>query len=109
MNVAFAGLRHSHIFALFEMIKKHPSFTIIGGYEEQEEARCMAKTKGLACNYQTYEELLQDERVELVVLGGCYADRGPMAIQALKAKKHVMSDKPLCTSLEELNLIEWKK
>lgn len=106
MKIAFAGLRHAHIYDLVEMVKGHKEFTIVGGFEENEDARTVACERGIDCHYETYDSLLLDQRAETVVLGGCYGDRGQMAIQALRAGKHVIADKPLCTSLEELNEIE---
>ena len=50
--------------------------------------------------------MLSDTKIETVILGGCFGDRGEMAIKALKAGKHVIADKPLCTSLKQLNEIE---
>jgi predicted dehydrogenase len=44
--------------------------------------------------------------METVAIGSPYGDRGQMAIQALEAGKNVICDKPLCTSLEELDKIE---
>ena len=106
LNIAFAGLRHDHIYDLFNMAKENKIYTILGGFEENDEARKVAEEKGISCHYETFESLLNDERVETVVLGGCYGDRGGMAIEALKAGKHVIADKPLCTSLSELDEIE---
>lgn len=106
MRVAFAGLRHGHIYTLYRMMTEHVEFEVIGAFEENEEAKKIAASHGLICNYETYEEVLQDENVEAVALGGCYGDHGFMAIKALEAKKHVIADKPLCTSLEELCKIE---
>lgn len=106
MNVAFAGLRHSHIFQLFKDISGNPRYTIIGAFESDEASRVAAEKQGLICNYTTYDELLADANVETVVLGGCFGERGAYAIKALKAGKHVIADKPLCTSLEELDEIE---
>lgn len=106
MKVAFAGFRHGHIFTLYEMVQAHNEFDILGGFEEDKNARELAISRGVSCHYQSYQELLADENVETVILGACYGDRGAMAIQALTAGKHVISDKPLCTSLEELDKIE---
>ena len=106
MNIAFASLRHGHIFALYEMALKHPEYTVTGAWEEDPAARTAAQEKGVNCCYATLEELLADPAVEAVALGGCFADRGSAAIAALKAGKHVIADKPLCTSLEELDEIE---
>ena len=106
MNLAFAGLRHGHIFALYTMAKEHPEFTVAGAWEEDTASREAAEKQGLCCCYKTYEELLADPSVDAVAFGGCFTDRGPLAIEALRAGKHVIADKPLCTTLAELDEIE---
>ena len=106
MNVAFAGLRHGHVYEIFKGVSNNAGYTVLGAFEDNEAARNDAAKQGLICNYSTYGELLADERVEAVVLGGCFGERGAYAIKALKAGKHVIADKPLCTSLEELDEIE---
>lgn len=106
MNIAFAGLRHGHAFGLYDMAVANDLFTVIGAFESDEEAKKLAEDYGIVCNYKTFEDVLKDENVEVVALGGCYTDRGGMAIDALKAGKHVIADKPLCTSLKELDTIE---
>lgn len=106
MKIAFAGLRHGHIFVLYDMAKENPLFQITGAFEEDKDARLAAVSRGVDCCYESYDALLEDPTVEVVALGGCYADRGGMAIRALQAGKHVIADKPLCTSLEELDAIE---
>lgn len=106
MKIAFAGLRHGHIFVLYDMAKENPLHEITGAFEEDRDARQAAEMRGIDCVYETFDALLADPAVEAVALGGCYADRGGMAIKALQAGKHVIADKPLCTSLEELDAIE---
>lgn len=106
MNIAFAGLRHPHIFVLYDMAEQNELYHICGAFEMNAQARVQAKKRGVVCSYDSYEDLLADETVEAVALGGCYGERGEMAIAALKAGKHVIADKPLCTSLEELDTIE---
>ena len=106
INVAFAGVRHGHIYSIYDMSLNHPEFDIAGGFEENEEARKAAEGWGLQFKYNTLEELLNDENVDAVALGGCFADRGQVAIQALRAGKHVIADKPLCTTLDEIDEID---
>ncbi len=106
MNIAFAGLRHGHIYAIYDNAINCDKYEVLGAFETFEPAVAEAKEKGLECNYATLDELLADQRVDAVALGGCYAERGAMAIKALKAGKHVIADKPLCTTLEELDEIE---
>ena len=106
MKIAFAGLRHGHIFVLYRMAQAHPEYQVLGAFEADKAAAEQAAQQGLVCHYGSYEELLRDPEVDVVALGGCYGDRGAMAIQALQAGKHVIADKPLCTSLAELDTIE---
>ena len=107
MKIAFAGLRHDHIFAVHKMALAQGEYEITGAFEENDAARERAETAfGVNCRYPTYEALLSDDTVEAVALGGCYAHRGAMAVEALKAGKHVLADKPLCTDLTTLAEIE---
>ncbi len=106
INIAFVGLRHGHIFSLYSEALKNPEYNVLGAFEENEAARRDAEAKGLSCNYESLDALLADERVDAVALGGCYGLRGGVAIKALRAGKHVIADKPLTTSLDELEVIE---
>lgn len=106
MKIAFAGFRHGHIYVLYNMAKEHKEFEIVGAFESHQESRKSAEGKGVCFNYDTYEQLLSDENVSVVAIGSCYGDRGAMVIKALKAGKHVICDKPLCTDLIELDEIE---
>lgn len=102
MNIAFAGLRHGHIFTIYQMAQENDLYRVVGAYEADEQARRDAAKQGIECNYASFAQLLADPQVQVVALGGCYGDRGAMAIQALNAGKHVIADKPLCTSLSDL-------
>ncbi|MBQ8400336.1 MAG: Gfo/Idh/MocA family oxidoreductase [Clostridia bacterium] len=106
MKLAFAGLRHDHIYAVHKMALAQGEYTVTGAFEENSAAREKAASFGLDCRYPTYEALLSDDTVDAVALGGCYAHRGQMAVKALQAGKHVLADKPLCTDLATLDEIE---
>ena len=43
---------------------------------------------------------------DLVVVAGVYGDRGTVIIDALHAGAHVIADKPMCTTVPELDAIE---
>lgn len=106
MKIAFAGLRHGHIFTLADMARKNPLFTIAGWWEEDEPSRESAGAKFSEPAYDSYDALLADPQVDVVAVGDYYGIRGERIIRALKAGKHVMCDKPVCTRLEELEQIE---
>jgi len=105
LNIAFAGFRHSHIFDLYNRMAKHPEITLAGAWEADDATREQYAEK-VNFNYAALEDILADEKVDVVAIGDYYANRGSIAIAALKAGKHVIADKPLCTSLEELDEIE---
>ena len=107
MNIAFAGFRHSHIYGLYKTALANPEVTITGCCEEDEAARLAAeKEVGSRFTYDSYEDVLKDDSVEAIAIGDYFQKRGGMIIAALKAGKHVICDKPLCTSLAELDEIE---
>lgn len=106
MNIAFAGLRHGHIFTLYDEAVNNPYFNVCGAFEEDSEARKNAEQNGVICNYETLDDLLRDDNVDVVALGGCYGDRAEVAIKALNAGKHVITDKPLCINETELAAIK---
>jgi len=107
MNIAFAGFRHGHIYVLYDEVIKHPNAALTGCFEENEaERKKAAESRGIDFNYGSYEEILQDPKVDTVAIGDYYSKRGKMVIEALKHGKHVICDKPLCTSLTELDEIE---
>lgn len=106
MKIAFAGLRHSHIYLMYQDALADSDLEVIGAWDDDPIAREEAAAAGLNVCFDTYEELLSAPGLEAVAFGGCYGDRGAMIIQAMEAGKHIMADKPVCTSLEELDRIE---
>lgn len=107
MNIAFAGFRHGHIFGLFKSASENPRVNITGCFEENEEERKkVIEAHGIEFNYNSYGDVLNDKSVDAVAIGDYYGKRGKMIIDALKHGKHVICDKPLCTSLSELDEIE---
>ena len=102
---AFAGFRHDHITVLYNALKTREDACIVGAWENNADARAAAEKKGVTFTYDTLDQLLADPEVEVVAIGDYFGARGGIAIRALRAGKHVLSDKPICTSLEELEII----
>ena len=106
MNLAFVGFKHRHTGAIYQEAMADPNITVLGAWEDTDEGRALADGLGLAFNYPTLESVLNDPRVDAVCLGGSFGERGGEAIAALRAGKHVYADKPVCTSLAEIDEIE---
>lgn len=105
MKIAFAGFRHSHIWSLYDKAQKTEGVSVVGAWEEDASAREEAMKRVNEPFYDSYEALLNDPEVEAVGVGDYYAKRGQLIIRALEAGKHVITDKPICTSPEELRRI----
>ena len=108
-KIAFAGLRHGHINGLFERAKNSPELEITAICEEEPEARAafVSGHPGLSCPvYDSLDRMLAEAPCEIVATGDYYGKRGRVLTAALSAGKHVISDKPVCTSLAELDEIE---
>ena len=101
LRLAFAGFRHAHIFDLYQRALAHPDIVVTGAWENVP-GNSLLPGRDLVLSHSNYEELLAS--CDAVAIGDCYGRRGPLVIQALRAGKHVIADKPLCTSLEE-----WKE
>ncbi|MBQ7821397.1 MAG: Gfo/Idh/MocA family oxidoreductase [Clostridia bacterium] len=107
MNLAFAGFRHAHIIGLYRSAAQNARVNILGCYESDRQARkCAEKEQGISFKYESYEDILSDNRVDAVAIGDYYSRRGKMVIEALKCGKHVICDKPICTDIGELDEIE---
>jgi predicted dehydrogenase len=52
---------------------------------------------------RTADEILADESIAVIVLAGVPSQRAALAVAALHADKHVLSDKPGVTSIEQLD------
>ncbi len=53
-----------------------------------------------------FAKMLGEVECDVIAIGDYYSRRGALVIAALEAGRHVLSDKPLCTSLDELATIE---
>lgn len=106
MKFLFYGFRHYHIYDLFHKVQNTPGMEILAAVEEHEATRIdCEKNLNFKFDNGTYEEWLENPEVEAVAIGGAFGDRGQAIIKALQHGKHVISDKPICTRLEELEQI----
>ena len=103
-GILFYGFRHSHIHGLYR--KAASRADIRGCLEPDDNARAEAEQAlGAVFSQERYETLLADPKVDAVAIGCAYGHRGEAVIRALEAGKHVIADKPLCTSLGQLETI----
>ena len=68
-------------------------------------AKVLAQKAGAMKATSDYKEILKDEAVDLVMITTRHNLHASMVLDALRAKKHVFVEKPLCLNQTELNEI----
>lgn len=107
IKLAFMGFRHGHILDVYNRAKEMDELTIVAACEEGPNTREQLKENGNAeITHTNYIEMLDSVDCDVVAVGDYFGKRGGIIIEALSRGKHVISDKPICTSLDELNKIE---
>lgn len=106
LKLVFAGFRHGHIYDLYNRAKKHPEIEIVAACEENPDVRReIAKNKLAKITHEDFINMLENVTCDAVAIGDYYARRCHLAITALSYGKHVISDKPICTGLDEFEKI----
>ncbi len=96
--IGYGGMGHWHV----DKIKTMPElFTISGIYDIRADRLQEAEEKGMKA-YPTLEALLADPAIELVTIATPNDFHRPIAIEAMKAGKNVISEKPVTLSSDDL-------
>lgn len=100
MRIAFVGC--GYVFDIYMRTRwAHPELEICGVYDiDLSRSATVSKHYGLDV-YPSYEALLADAKVEVVVNLTSIGSHADVIRQALEAGKHVYSEKPVTTVLEE--------
>ncbi|MDI6829008.1 MAG: Gfo/Idh/MocA family oxidoreductase, partial [Armatimonadota bacterium] len=106
IRIAFVGFRHSHIYDLYSRANASDDFEVVAACEEDDETReQLAETMRARVTHHNFDKMLDEVECDAVAVGDYYGKRGSIIIKALESGKHVISDKPICTNLEELDKI----
>ena len=104
---AFIGLRHPHIFDMYRRCRERNDVDVVASCEEDAVTRDeLAKSGTATVTHDRYENVLKEIDADVIAVGDCYGRRAGIIVAALRSGKHVISDKPLCISLDELDRIE---
>jgi predicted dehydrogenase len=91
---AFAGFRHGHILDLLTGVEEHPDTEVVACCEEDAATRTDLAAKGrVKVTHDDFAKMLRDVECDVVAIGDYYAKRGAIALAALNAGKHILSDK----------------
>lgn len=104
--VAIAGLRHPHIETIIDEARLRRDVELVAIAESEPEIRARYESSLGVPGYADHTEMLDAVTVDVLGVGAVYGDRGRIVRDALLAGVHVLADKPLCTTLADLDAIE---
>ncbi len=107
INVAVIGIDHRHIFGQLEGMLS-AGCSCKGWWTEGQPDLCEGFIKRFPDipRVENREELLKDPDIHLILIADVPAKRAERAIEAMQSGKDVMTDKPGCTTLDQLNAIK---
>ncbi len=103
--MAFVGFRHAHIFALLEAAGRRADVEVVAACEEDAATREKLGDR-VRITHTDFERMLAEVEFDLLAVGDYYGKRGQLIRRGLESGRHVISDKPICTRIEELECIE---
>lgn len=92
---------------LYSAAKRHPSVRVAAATEDHAETiESMRRDGKVELTHNDWQQVIANVDCDAVAVGDYFGRRGQIIIAALKAGKHVIADKPICTKLDELDEIE---
>lgn len=107
MKAAILGAAHPHVRYALDEFAARDEVELVAAAERHPDMRDQ-HLGGLADIpvYSDIGELLANHDIDVAVIAGVYTERADATVEALRAGAHVLADKPLCTSLDQLDRIE---
>ena len=104
INLGVLGIDHGHIFNMLdEMIKEGCSCNYFWTQGSPLTLDEFSKKYPQIKRVDNKNDILNDNTIDMVLISSIPKDRANLSIDAMKAGKDVMVDKPGCTTLEQLN------
>lgn len=105
MKVAILGAAHQHVDYVLAEVQHRSELELVAASEPDAALRERFLDGVGVPLYDTPQELLAAHDVDVALVAGIYSERAKASIAALNAGAHVLADKPLCTTLEQLDKI----
>ncbi|MFK8082271.1 MAG: Gfo/Idh/MocA family protein [Granulosicoccus sp.] len=103
IKFAAIGIDHRHIFGMAQnLIDVGAQFVSFYSQSDPEPLAGLLKRFPELPRASTPEDILDDSSIDLILLAGIPRERAGWAIRAMDAGKDVLSDKPACTTLDQL-------
>ncbi|MGD7788680.1 Gfo/Idh/MocA family protein [Propionibacteriaceae bacterium Y1700] len=105
INVVLAGAQHAHYSYFGASLAERSDARLVGLSEPDPAVRERVAAELGVPAYADHQELIERHQPDVVGIAPEFGARGQIALDALAAGCHVLADKPLCTTLEELDAI----
>lgn len=103
MKVAILGAAHQHVDYALAEVAHRDELELVAVAEPDAALRERYLAGVRAPRYDSAQELLAAHDVDVALVAGVYSERAAATVAALQAGAHVLADKPLCTTLEQLD------
>jgi predicted dehydrogenase len=101
MKIGILSCDHMHAESYTESLKHIEKVEIAGIAEEDEKkGKDFAQRHGIRY-FKDYGDMLSDKSVDAVLICSTNAKHAKMTIDAAKAKKHIIVEKPIATTIED--------
>lgn len=105
IRIAAIGLTHNHIYGQVDCLLREGA-TLVGFWSDEEDVAVpFAQTYPQAKRVADKRELIEDPSIHMILTSAIPAQRPGIAIDAMRAGKDVMSDKPGMISFAQLDEI----
>ena len=95
--IGYGGMGHWHA----DILKDFDNIFLYGVYDIDPAKNKEAKEKGYQ-TYASFDEVLADDKVDVLVLAVPNDWHRPYAVQGMRAGKHIVSEKPVTMSSADL-------
>ena len=107
INLGVIGIDHGHIFDMLdEMLKEGCTCDYFWTEGEPLTLKEFNSKYPKIKRKENKKEILNDPSIDMILISSVPKDRAYNSIEALKAGKDVMVDKPGCTTLDQLNQLK---
>jgi predicted dehydrogenase len=105
-RMAIAGAAHPHVEYALDEAARSPELEVVAVADPSSDVAEKWAAPFGARTFTDHRRMLAEIAPDIVVVAGIYGDRAAVVIDALRAGCDVVADKPLCTTLDELDAIE---
>jgi predicted dehydrogenase len=105
IKLGVAGVGHPHINTIIAEAESRPDVKLMGIAERDPGLRTAYAERHEVKAVAAHDELLDACALDVVAVGDVFGHRGTVVADALRAGVHVLSDKPLCTTRDDLDAV----